>query len=172
MIGLGWINNLLLHLIMQPLLHSQLPFSKQTNSIETKNVKLDWRQGYVTGYSNIPNKVTGSIRNNFVSHTDDSEITLNACLGDGNFKDGKLIFNGIRNHEQHGQEQDEGEYTPIVGNGIIHSGRHLHKVSDVTYGNRYVLIIWARSWGDVRSVTCPCCWLNNRLDDCCVCDWN
>ena len=68
-VGLGWINDLLFHLIIRPL--SQHLFA------ETEQFQdLDWRQGYIAGYSVNPSAPAATPRQRLVSHTDDSEVTL------------------------------------------------------------------------------------------------
>lgn len=163
-IGLGWINDLLFHMIIQPI--SRHLFK----SIETIE-ELDWRHGYIVGYTATP---TDSIpRTNLVTHTDDSEVTLNICLSNENdFNGGKLEFYGLR-----GMNNNNilGTYQPKIGKSIIHAGRHFHKVTTITSGNRFVYIIWSRSWKGIRAQSCPCCWLNRRnIDQSCICGpkWN
>ena len=107
-------------------------------------------------------------------HTDDSEVTLNVCIGDV-FEGGGLTFRGLRGTIQAGEVG--GEYTPERGRALLHAGRQFHEVTDVTSGDRYALIMWTRSWGGIRSNTCPCCWLNRRQDtgpSSCICGerWN
>ncbi len=106
------------------------------------------------------------------------QVTLNVCLGD-KFDGGNLRFWGLRGGNTAGRLV--GEYEPEIGRAILHSGRHLHEVTEVTDGNRFAYIQWARSWDSVRKGTCPCCWLNRRQNlptankwDSCVCGsrWN
>ena len=67
-----------------------------------------------------------------------------------------------------------GDFQPQQGLALIHAGRHFHDVTQVTSGDRFAYIIWARSWGGIRSQKCPCCWLNRREGTDCVCGsrWN
>ena len=164
-IGLSWINDLIFHLIIRPI--SQHLFW-DTESMGD----LDWRQGYVAGYSSQPSADKGAQRERLVSHTDDSEVTFNLCLGDEMFDGGLLNFRGLRGTEKEGQLV--GEFQPILGTALLHAGRHLHEVTQVTAGNRYAYIIWTRSWKGVRSETCPCCWMNRRQGLRCICGkaWN
>ena len=139
------------------------PLSKHLfRDIEAKG-DLDWRQGYVATYD-------GSKEEHLVSHTDDSEVTLNLCLGE-KFSGGELIFNGLRGEEQ---KHPLGRFSPRIGRAVLHAGRHLHAVNKVKEGNRFSLIIWSRSWNGIRENTCPCCWLNRRKDNLCICGkrWN
>ena len=164
-IGLKWLNNLLFNIIMKPLAHFLF------NETEC-NGNLDWRQGYVAGYSNTPSEKAGVTRDHLVAHTDDSEVTLNICLGEY-FEGGELIFHGLRGDTNN--KKTVGTYNPTSGRAVMHAGRHLHSVRNVDLGNRYVLIIWGRSWNGVRKTTCPCCWLNRRKNNVsCICGsmWN
>jgi hypothetical protein len=158
-IGLSWINDLLLHLVVRPISHH---LYKDTECV---GGDLDWRQGYVAAYSAQP-----ETRNRLVAHTDDSEITLNLGLGEG-FEGGNLEFWGLRSD---GDRERLGDYEPIKGRALLHAGRHFHQVTRVIKGDRYALILWARSWSGARAQTCPCCWLNRRQDSTCICGsrWN
>jgi hypothetical protein len=134
---------------------------------------LDWRHGYVAGYSAIPDGSKGTTRQRLVPHTDDSEVTLNCCLGEEKYEGGHVKFYGLRGTEEEGRLLGTVE-RPNVGRALLHSGRHLHSVSDVTFGDRYALIIWSRSRRNLRQSTCPCCYLNRRQDRSCICArrWN
>jgi hypothetical protein len=158
-IGLGWVNDLLLHLIVRPLSRHLY------QDTECAGGDLDWRQGYVASYEARP--ISG--HNRLVSHTDDSEVTLNIGLGQ-DFEGGLLEFHGLRGEEQ----ELLGGYEPIKGRAVVHAGRHFHQVTQVTSGHRFALILWARSWSGVRAQTCPCCWMNRRQESNCVCGprWN
>mmetsp|Transcript_38688 Transcript_38688/g.84053 ORF Transcript_38688/g.84053 Transcript_38688/m.84053 type:complete len:216 (-) Transcript_38688:56-703(-) len=163
-VGLGWVNDLLFHLVIRPL--SQLLFT------ETEKFQgLDWRQGYIAGYSVNPSAPAATPRQRLVSHTDDSEVTLNIGLGD-EFEGGALHFRGLRGTDEEGRLL--GEFKPQLGTALLHAGRHLHEVTPVTSGDRYAFIIWARSWKSLRNTTCPCCWLNRKQGSTCVCGprWN
>lgn len=163
-IGLGWVNTLLFHLVIRPI--SQQLFS-DTEEFED----LDWRQGYIAGYSVNPSAPAATPRQRLVSHTDDSEVTLNIGLGE-DFEGGALQFRGLRGTDQEGELV--GEFKPQLGTALLHAGRHLHEVTPVMSGNRYAFIIWARSWKTLRANTCPCCWLNRRQGSTCICGprWN
>lgn len=164
-IGASWLNNLIFHLII-------CPISKHLFYTTESLGDLDWRQGYIAGYSSQIQ------RTKLVPHTDDSEVTLNIGMGDADFEGGDLVFWGLRGTKTEGRRG--GDIHPQVGKAIIHSGRHLHEVSEVTDGERFVFIIWARSWSGIRKVTCPCCWLHRRQNNekdskpTCICSptWN
>jgi len=163
MIGLGWVNDLLFHLVMRPLAQQLFLESEQLQD------DLDWRNGYIAGYSATP--TSAKPRERLVTHTDDSEITMNICLGD-DFEGGALEFRGLRGTPEEGPLV--GTYEPELGKALIHAGRHFHDVTQVTAGDRFAYILWARSWKGIRATKCPCCWLNRRQDTTCVCGprWN
>lgn len=165
-IGLGWLNDLLFHLIVRPISRHLFMTSETVQD-------LDWRQGYVAGFSAQPSN--GKPRDSLVTHTDDSEVTMNICLGDEGFQGGLLEFRGLRGTDRAGQDV-VGTFQPEPGLALLHAGRHFHRVTSVTSGDRFVYIMWARSWRGIRSRTCPCCWLNRRSprDDSCICGprWN
>ena len=181
-VGLNWISDMLLHCFILPIsrhlfattekLLSDDDASYDINNNKTKSI-LNWRQGYVAGYSANPQGgANAATRHRLVPHSDDSEVTLNCCLGEDDFEGGSVQFYGLRGTPDEGKLLGEIE-RPDVGKAIIHAGRHLHAVTDVTAGNRYALIVWTRSWG-MRRLTCPCCYLNRRIDTRCICDkrWN
>lgn len=162
LIGCGWVNDLIYQLVLRPI--SRLLFE----------IELDFRHGYVAGYSSKVSSEVATTRDHLVSHTDDSEVTINVCLGDDSFEGGNVRFYGLREISQE-RKPMIGEYEPKPGIAIVHAGRHLHEVTKVTEGDRYAYIIWARSWNQVRAISCPCCWLNNRTQkDPCICSprWN
>ena len=173
-IGLTWISDMLLHMFIRPISRHLFATTEKLSINENAPI-LNWRQCYVAGYSASPQEDKAVTRHRLVPHSDDSEVTLNCCLGEDNFEGGSVQFFGLR-----GKSGEGGEGTllgeierPDIGKAIIHAGRHVHAVSDVTAGNRYALIVWTRSW-DVRRRTCPCCHLNRRMDSSCICDarWN
>ena len=176
-IGLGWVTDLLFHVYIKPI--SQHLFATTEKLVDADDVKndaspiLDWRQGYVAGYSADPTGSKGVTRHLLVPHTDDAEVTLNCCLGEETFEGGSVEFYGLRGTPEEGQLVGRVK-RPNIGTALLHSGRHLHAVSQVTSGDRYAFIIWTRSWHHLRSNTCPCCWLNRRQDSTCICDkrWN
>lgn len=150
-LGLGWLNDLVFHLILKPI-SAQL-----YRDTDLEGGDLDWRHGFIAAYSGKP--TTSKPRQRLVPHTDDAEVTLNLCLGD-KFDGGDLNFWGVRGDQTAGKFV--GEYQPEVGRAVVHSGRHLHEVTEITSGDRFALIQWARSWGSTRKEICPCCWLNGR----------
>jgi hypothetical protein len=161
LVGLGWVNDLLFHLVMKPVARQLFLLSEGLVS------ELDWRHGYIAAYSATPG--TGKPRDRLVVHTDDSEVTMSMCLGDV-FEGGLLQFHGLRG----APEELVGGYKPQIGVAVIHAGRHFHDVTPVTVGDRFIYVMWSRSWGGIRSEKCPCCWLNRRQGTDCICGtrWN
>lgn len=80
------------------------------------------------------------------SHMDDSEVTLNVCLGD-DFTDGSVFFGPARDHPN--AKQFEGEGKTIVphvpGFGLLHAGQHFHGAHQIGTGRRVNVVAWARS---------------------------
>jgi hypothetical protein len=161
LVGLGWVNDLLFHLVMKPMARQLFLHSEGLVS------DLDWRHGYIAAYSATPG--TGKPRDRLVVHTDDSEVTMSICLGEV-FQGGLLQFHGLRG----ASEGLVGAYNPQIGFAVIHAGRHFHDVTPVTLGDRFIYVMWSRSWGGIRSEKCPCCWLNRRQGIECICGtrWN
>jgi hypothetical protein len=166
-VGLSWLNDWLLVWIVEPLARhlfvvdcvgSSSSGTPSTASPATTSCRLlDWRQGYLAAYTHSPDVVRP--RQGLVAHTDDSEVTLNMCLNEA-FTGGDLAFFGLRGSPEEGRLKDE--YQPQMGRALLHPGRYLHGVTDVTSGDRYALILWTRSWSGIRAAACPCCWLTRR----------
>ncbi len=113
LIGASWINSLLFHLVIRPL--SKHLF-RHTETMED----LDWRHGYIVGYSDSPSEAGGAQRQRLIPHTDDSEVTLNVGMGD-DFEGGDLAFWGLRNSKDEGNFV--GQFHPIIGTAVLHAGR-------------------------------------------------
>ncbi|KAG8051886.1 hypothetical protein GUJ93_ZPchr0001g32864 [Zizania palustris] len=80
-------------------------------------------------------------------HVDDSEVTLNVCLGK-QFSGGELYFRGIRceNHvNSETQHEERYEYSHVPGQAVLHRGRHRHGVRPTSSGHRINLLLWCRS---------------------------
>jgi hypothetical protein len=142
---------------------------------------LDYRYGYIIGYTHkeavtsclpggvkttaeraiVPDLLT---RSALVYHTDDSEITMNVCLGT-EFEGGDLIIRGLRASK--GEGKLEATISPRPGRAIVHLGQHLHEVTEVTSGERYAFIMWARN-SAYRAQHCPCCLIFRREE--CICE--
>ena len=173
-VGLSWLNDVFMYYAIQPL--SRHLFQAEVNgvgggsSMNTNNdnnnddaALLDWRQGYLAAYTTPTSTDQMRPRQGLTVHSDDSEVTLNLSLNGGAFDGGDLAFYGLRGTPEEGRPYDDDEsYTPVAGRAIVHPGRYLHAVTDLRHGERYALIVWARSWQGIRATTCPCCWLQRR----------
>jgi len=79
-------------------------------------------------------------------HVDDSDVTLNACLG-RSYTGGEVIFQGRRcamHRQESHRAEEEVRITVPTGHGLLHAGNHRHLVSSVE-GERRNLIVWSRS---------------------------
>lgn len=105
---------------------------------------LDHHHSYLVDYGRDGDEDLGF-------HVDDSEVTLNLCLGE-TFSGAELVMMGLR-CERHRQdavrpgEEFEVEHEP--GSCVLHAGRHRHRVDPILRGRRRNLIAWLRS-GAVR----------------------
>lgn len=72
-------------------------------------------------------------------HTDDSDVTLNVCLGE-KFEASGLTFCGDVGSPEHRQLTHRYRHTP--GRAILHLGRRRHGADDITSGHRLNLIMW------------------------------
>ena len=144
-IGLSWINDLLLQLVVRPL--ARHLYSNHHNHNKGNGWDLDWRQGYIAAYAPQPGTTWDKPRQHLVTHTDDSEVTLNLGLGPHKRLQGSgaVELRGIRG----GTAETEGRlvhsYHPRQGRALLHIGRRFHNVTPVHHGNRYALILWTRS---------------------------
>lgn len=80
-------------------------------------------------------------------HVDDSEVTLNVCLG-WEFEGAGVQFHGVRcdAHRSDASDQRERfEWTPRVGSALLHAGANRHCVTELRDGRRTNLIVWAKS---------------------------
>jgi hypothetical protein len=146
--------------------------SRASEGVPAPGIGGNEAAGTTDGTPAIPALLT---RKGLMPHTDDSEVTLNVCLGT-HFKGGQLVLRGLRNSAGEGSAEVVIDVKP--GRAVLHLGQHLHEVTPVTAGERYALILWARDSG-YRARTCPCCLINRRNvgagrggggDDTCICD--
>ncbi|GLU12958.1 hypothetical protein SLE2022_296110 [Rubroshorea leprosula] len=101
---------------------------------------LDSHHGFVVEYGEDRDVDLGF-------HVDDSEVTLNVCLGK-QFSGGQLFFRGTRcdMHVNTGTQSEEiFEYSHIPGRAVLHRGRHRHGARATTSGHRINLLLWCRS---------------------------
>ncbi|KAJ0985724.1 hypothetical protein J5N97_004080 [Dioscorea zingiberensis] len=101
---------------------------------------LDSHHGFVVEYGKDKDVELGF-------HVDDSEVTLNVCLGK-QFSGGELFFRGIRcdahvNSET--QPEEIFDYSHVPGQALLHRGRHRHGARATTSGQRINLLLWCRS---------------------------
>jgi len=102
---------------------------------------LDEHHGFVVEY-----KLGKDIDLGF--HVDDSEITLNVCLGKI-FEGGTLYFKGVRCpvHQSTATRSKAEEFvlTHKLGTAVLHVGKHRHGANPILDGERFNLILWCRS---------------------------
>lgn len=80
-------------------------------------------------------------------HVDDSEVTLNVCLGK-QFSGGELFFRGVRCEKHVNTEtppEESLDYSHVTGRAVLHRGRHRHGARATTSGQRINLLLWCRS---------------------------
>jgi len=87
------------------------------------------------------------------NHFDNAEITLNVALSQ-NYEDGELVFNTC--NPMTGKVTPKFGYEHKFGHGVLHKGSHYHQALPISSGERWNLIIWARS-SKLRSKCCPMC---------------
>eukprot|EP00438_Fugacium_kawagutii_P023546 Skav200901 [mRNA] locus=scaffold1581:222139:223539:+ [translate_table: standard] len=75
-------------------------------------------------------------------HEDDSDVTLNACLGK-DFSGATLSFCGLVTDEKHRKLQHT--YAHEKGRAVIHLGRHRHGADNIESGERVNFILWSVS---------------------------
>lgn len=108
--------------------------------------RLDGHHGYLVEYGRGADAELGF-------HADDSEVTLNLCLGDADergpaFEGAELTLMGLRCelHRQSDVRADEViELQHEPGTAILHAGAHRHRVEPIRSGRRRNLILWCRS---------------------------
>lgn len=101
---------------------------------------LDSHHGFVVEYGKDRDVDLGF-------HVDDSEVTLNVCLGK-NFSGGELFFRGVRCDKHVNSETQPEEildYSHVPGQAVLHRGRHRHGARATTSGHRINLLLWCRS---------------------------
>ncbi|XP_013736493.1 2-oxoglutarate and iron-dependent oxygenase domain-containing protein CP2 isoform X1 [Brassica napus] len=102
---------------------------------------LDSHHGFVVEYGKDRDLDLGF-------HVDDSEVTLNVCLGN-QFVGGELFFRGTR-CERHVNtttkpDQEIYDYSHVPGQAVLHRGRHRHGARATTSGHRVNMLLWCRS---------------------------
>lgn len=112
--------------------------------------KLDHQHAFVVEYAEGADTELGF-------HVDDSEVTLNVCLG-WEFTGSSVYFEGPRcdAHRQTPARDDERwEWSPSPGRALLHGGANRHGVRPLTSGRRTNLIVWARSSAHRRAHRAP-----------------
>jgi hypothetical protein len=123
---------------------------------------IDAQHGYLVEYGRNADEDLGF-------HVDDSEVTLNLCLGD-TFSGAELVMLGLRCDAHRQTPVLAGETVEIghvVGTAILHLGRHRHRVDPIRSGRRRNLIVWCRdtalrSAPPNRACTSSCGWSARR----------
>ncbi|KAF3431947.1 hypothetical protein FNV43_RR26683 [Rhamnella rubrinervis] len=107
---------------------------------EVGGATLDSHHGFVVEYGTDRDVELGF-------HVDDSEVTLNVCLGK-QFSGGELFFRGVRCDKHVNTETQSEEmldYSHVPGRAVLHRGRHRHGARATTSGRRVNLLMWCRS---------------------------
>lgn len=107
---------------------------------EVGGSSLDSHHGFVVEYGKDRDVELGF-------HVDDSEVTLNVCLGK-QFSGGQLFFRGIRcdKHVNTSTQPEEVfDYSHVPGQAVLHRGRHRHGARPTLTGHRINLLLWCRS---------------------------
>uniref|UniRef100_A0A7S4FD79 Fe2OG dioxygenase domain-containing protein n=1 Tax=Chrysotila carterae TaxID=13221 RepID=A0A7S4FD79_CHRCT len=73
-------------------------------------------------------------------HHDDSDVTLNVCLGK-EFEGATLSFCGYFGQDDHRKHVHT--YSHRVGRAVMHLGTHRHGADNIISGERYSLIMWS-----------------------------
>ncbi len=101
---------------------------------------LDHHHGFVVHYGTRWDR-------DLALHVDDSEVTVNVCLG-RSFDGGELLMSGRRCGAHLQTRARPGERVALAqepGFALIHAGMHRHEALPVTRGERLNLILWCRS---------------------------
>jgi len=86
------------------------------------------------------------------THTDNSDITFNVCLGK-HFTGAGLVLCGLKGAPDHRLHRRT--YQHRVGRAILHLGRHRHGADNIIDGERLNLIVWNHAYN----------WRKSRGDD-------
>ncbi|GLU04685.1 hypothetical protein SLE2022_218210 [Rubroshorea leprosula] len=107
---------------------------------EVGGATLDSHHGFVVEYG-----IDRDVELGF--HVDDSEITLNICLGN-QFSGGDLFLGGVRCDKHVNTETQPEEildYSHVPGRAVLHRGCHRHGARATVSGRRVNLLLWCRS---------------------------
>lgn len=125
---------------MDELLHSWLLPLTRRFFPDHAGGELDYQHAFVVDYSEH-----GDTSLDF--HVDDSEVTLNVCLGQ-EFGGAEVYFRGERcdaHRMEPANDAESWQWSPRPGLAILHAGAHRHGVHPFRSGRRINLIVWARS---------------------------
>jgi hypothetical protein len=120
--------------------------------------RLDCHHGYLVEYGRGLDEDLGF-------HVDDSEVTLNLCLGES-FEGAELTLLGARcwtHRDSRLLPGEEIEFEHRPGLAVLHAGAHRHRVEPIRSGRRRNLILWCRDSGLPRPAEhapgpwCPAC---------------
>ena len=81
-------------------------------------------------------------------HTDDSDVTVNVCLGASDFVGGALAFCGMQNQTTHRKLRYVHEHH--IGKAVIHSGKRRHGALPIASGRRINLVMWLKSQRPIK----------------------
>lgn len=118
----------------------------------TRYLFPDFGGGCLDSHKVFTVKYSSDCDKSLSAHYDNSEITLNICLGN-QFSGGGLNFRGL-NTEMY--ETSTFQYTNTPRYGILHRGRQMHEALPIEYGTRHNMVMWMRS-SAVRNQLCPMC---------------
>jgi len=107
---------------------------------EVGGATLDDHHAFIVGYGDAGPRDLGF-------HVDDSEVTLNLCLGE-RFDGGDLYFQGRRcllHLDSDCPDEERFPYAHEPGVAVLHAGKHRHGARPIDAGARYNLILWCRS---------------------------
>jgi hypothetical protein len=126
-----------------------LPLTKHAFP-EHAGASLDYQHAFVVEYAEGGDTDLGF-------HVDDSEVTLNACLGLA-FEGAEVYFRGARcdaHRDAPAGDAESWQWQPAPGRAILHAGAHRHGVHPLRSGRRVNLIVWARSSRHRRARPAP-----------------
>ncbi|KAJ0247642.1 2-oxoglutarate and iron-dependent oxygenase domain-containing protein ICU11 [Hirschfeldia incana] len=124
--------------MLQKLLEDFISPISQVLFPEVCGTSLDSHHGYAIEYGKYRDTDLGF-------HVDDSEVTLNVCLGN-QFSGGELYFRGVRcDNHVNSEIKENYDYSQVPGRAVLHHGRHRHGARAITCGRLVNLVMWCRS---------------------------
>ena len=116
----------------------------------------DWFGGGLDSHRAFTIKYGFKEDRDLFTHFDNSEITLNVCLGKS-FEGSEVYFANFRTEDR--ISSTDVSVTPVVhspGIGLFHLGQQMHGSLPIEEGERHNLVIWMRS-SQIRNKLCPMC---------------